>query len=974
MRRNVRAFLEKISGADTGTGMDRSMQHMIEKNQSAKKYVLMYTVTFLLFAGGAFLTFLYTRRTFICEIDGLPQYYPYMVYMGKAMRSFLQQIMQGHFAQQLFDFTIGLGSEVSVVFRPHPLDLLSVLVPARYTEILYQFISLFSMYLSGLAFSAFAYEWRQKWEGLLTGSMVYVFCGFTMRLGLEHPAFLLPMVYFPLMLLLAERIIRKKEGAVFFALVVAIGWASGYPFMYISTMGFGLYMLLRLKGICEQEGFGGYVRVVLLEMGLYLMGTCMAAVFYLPSVAALALSGRSGGRLNIASLWIYSLSRYYQAFLYLVTPYLGLSHQTYASFPVIVLPALAALFTTRKKHALLKWAVIVSFLLLLIPFGSYVMAALSYLNGRWMYLMALVMGLVCVYTFESLSNLRGKAALVAGILPILFAVVGILAYKTQNVGELASTHPLRYLAVGFVELVAATLVLLLIPRVQWMQKHASALLLAGTFLSVAINGYVTYSNDFSGLANEFERVGESWQKIQNSPYTYLARLSEDLSDDTAFFRFDTDADLIASGEENYPMVLGYRSTSMYNSFMNGSVLDFLLDQESTGANAVHRLRGFASRTGDEALMNVKYYLTETADTSSVPYGYEKLEAYSDEAYSVYENQHPLSFGYTYDTYMTWEDYNALSGVEKEQALLRAVVLDEDDLSKIGMQANGDASGKTDGQEQQGISQQDDVKQDNSRRGIDLKRMTSLPVQIEHMEVPLPGSTETVERTEYGYYVKESKGTVSFSCPLKAGYECYLRLTGFTIGSRYIKVRVKTSEGISVVPLRGASQTYALDRENFCVRLGYSELDGEDEVTVLFPDKGNYRLAGLELYYVPMADYETAVAGLNETTLTHTVFANNTITGDVQAKQDGFMVFSIPASAGWSARVDGEKVPLYQVNVGMLGMPVTEGDHTVELTYRSPGLTAARVMTVAGWAVFLAVCVLPRRRRKNQSEKHAPGAA
>ena len=901
---------------------------MIDKNQSAKKYMLMYTVTFLLFAGGAFLTFLYTRRTFICEIDGLPQYYPYMVYMGKAMRAFGQQLIHGNFAQQLFDFTIGLGSEVSVVFRPHPLDLLSIFVPERYTEILYQFISLFSMYLSGLAFSAFAYEWRQRWDGLLTGSMVYVFCGFTLRLGLEHPAFLLPMVYFPLMLLLAERIIRRKDGALLFALTAAVGWASGYPFMYISTMGLGLYMLLRLPGIWRQEGLRGFIRVGLMDMCMYLLGTCMAAVFYLPSVAALALSGRSGGKLTIASLWIYPVSRYYQAFLYLITPYLGLSYQTYASFPVIVLPALAVLFTTRKRYTLLKWAVAVCFLLLLIPFGSFVMAALSYLNGRWMYLMALVMGLVCVYALEHLADIRGKAALAAAALPPLFALVAAAAYKTQNVGELRSTHPLPYLAVGLAELTAATAVILLIPRVECLKRHAAAILLAGTFLCVTINGYVTYSNDFSGLANEFKRMGESWQKIRESPYTYLARLSEDVSDGGEFCRFDTDSDLIASGEENYPMVLGYRSTSMYNSFMNGSVLDFLLDQESTGANAVHRLRGFASRTADEALMNVKYYLTKTADTVSVPFGYKKLEAYSDEAYSVYENQLPLSFGYSYDAYMSRSDYDALSGVEKEQAMLRSVILEED-----------------------------------AEEGISLQKMTALPVQIERTEVSLPGSSETVERRDYGYYVKENKGTVSFSYQTKAGYECYLRLTGFTIGSRYVKVRVKTAEGSSIVPLRGASQTYALERENFSVRLGYSELDGEDEITLMFPDKGAYRLAGLELYYVPMADYETAVDKLNETALTNTVFTNNTITGEVHAQNNRFMVFSIPASAGWTVRIDGEKTPLYQVNIGMMGMPVPAGDHTIKLTYFSPGLQSARLMSVGGCAVFVVLCVVFRRRRK-----------
>ena len=245
---------------------------MIEKNWNTKKYVLWYTVTFLLFAGGAFLTFLYTRRTFICDIDGLPQYYPYMVYMGKAMREFLDNLRHGTVFQEMYDFTIGLGSEASIVFRPHPLDLLSVFVPERYTEWLYQFISLLSMYLSGLSFSAFAFHFRKRFGGLLVGSMVYVFCGFTLRLGLEHPAFLLHMFIFPLMLLTAEWLMEKK-GFLAFSLTAALGWASGYYFMYVSTMGLGIYMLLRLPHYWKKEGFTGYLRICLTMMFAYLLGT-----------------------------------------------------------------------------------------------------------------------------------------------------------------------------------------------------------------------------------------------------------------------------------------------------------------------------------------------------------------------------------------------------------------------------------------------------------------------------------------------------------------------------------------------------------------------------------------------------------------------------------------------------------------------------------------------------------------------------
>ena len=910
---------------------------MIEKNWNTKKYVLWYTVTFLLFAGGAFLTFLYTRRTFICDIDGLPQYYPYMVYMGKAMREFLDNLRHGKVFQEMYDFTIGLGSEASIVFRPHPLDLLSVFVPERYTEWLYQFISLLSMYLSGLSFSAFAFHFRKRFGGLLVGSMVYVFCGFTLRLGLEHPAFLLHMFIFPLMLLTAEWLMEKK-GFLAFSLTAALGWASGYYFMYVSTMGLGIYMLLRLPHYWKKEGFTGYLRICLTMMFAYLLGTCMAAVFFLPCVSALSSSGRSGGKVVADSLWVYPLSRYYQAFLYSAVPYLGLSHQTYLNFPVIAVPAIVSLMgrpaagserSGKPGRGLLRAALIICFALLLIPFGSYILAGLSYLNGRWIYMLALVVGLICTSEMEKLAQGGGKRALLAALPALLMGLAAAGLYVTGRLGG----NGLRYIAAGIAALGAAAAVLALIPRVTWLREHAGLILLAGTFLSVCINGYVTYSNDFAGMANEFLRFGESYRDISESPYTYLSRVMEE-EDENLLCRADTDADLIGSGEENYPMVLGYRSTSMYNSFMSSAVLDFFLDQESTGANAVHRLRGFASRTVDEALMNVKYFLTQTGNEAAVPYGYEKMDAFSDESYSVYENTMPLSFGYSYDACLSESEYEGLSGAEKEQALLRAALVD-DETAKIWA----------------------------GEFGIrELPKEEALPAGIEKVTVPLPESTQTVSRAKNGYSVLEKEGTVSFTFERKAGFECYLRLLGFRTGARYIKVRVITSDGSRIVPLRGASMTYALERENYTVRLGYDTEDKEDTLTLMFPNTGYYALSGMELIYVPMESYEAAVEDRNEAALDNVSVGRNAISGEVSAPENRIMVFSIPAGDGWSASLDGEKADLVRVNVGLMGIMVPEGEHTVSLSYMSPGLKAARILSGAGWLIFAAALILRRRAR------------
>ena len=48
--------------------------------------------------------------------------------------------------------------------------------------------------------------------------------------------------------------------------------------------------------------------------------------------------------------------------------------------------------------------------------------------------------------------------------------------------------------------------------------------------------------------------------------------------------------------------------------------------------------------------------------------------------------------------------------------------------------------------------------------------------------------------------------------------------------------------------------------------------------------------------------------------------------------DGLLVFSEVYAKGWNAYVDGEKVDILRTNHTFRGVPVTAGEHTVELKY------------------------------------------
>jgi len=83
--------------------------------------------------------------------------------------------------------------------------------------------------------------------------------------------------------------------------------------------------------------------------------------------------------------------------------------------------------------------------------------------------------------------------------------------------------------------------------------------------------------------------------------------------------------------------------------------------------------------------------------------------------------------------------------------------------------------------------------------------------------------------------------------------------------------------------------------------------------------------------------------------------------------DTVMFTSIPYDEGWQVFVDGERVDIYEVCDSLIAFDITEGEHTIEMKYRSMYqiggslLFLAGLMLFAGWVVLDALVL---RKKKN----------
>jgi uncharacterized membrane protein YfhO len=95
------------------------------------------------------------------------------------------------------------------------------------------------------------------------------------------------------------------------------------------------------------------------------------------------------------------------------------------------------------------------------------------------------------------------------------------------------------------------------------------------------------------------------------------------------------------------------------------------------------------------------------------------------------------------------------------------------------------------------------------------------------------------------------------------------------------------------------------------------------------------------------------------------FRQTRIDGTVRVNQKGIVVFQTPFDAGWHAFSDGRATPTLKVDAGLLGVALEQGEHTLELRYRPPLLSAGAAVTLLSCSVlFLGLWRWPRIRLPN----------
>lgn len=875
-----------------------------------------YTLMFLLMCIVAFLPFFTEGKSFVWGAgveDGLSQHFSALAYYGEALREFFRNLLAGHPKLVMWDMSLGYGADILSTLNYYaigdPLNLLYGFVSPKNTETMYDFMILLRMYLAGITFIIYARKMKKRSYGTVIGALVYVFSGFCFRLGLRHPFFINPMIYFPLLCLGIEKIYQRERPYVFI-FAVCVSAMSNYYFLYMLTIFAVIYAWIRFYKYTEENKMKNFC-LTILKFGIYYtLGIAMAAVILLPSVIGFLGNGRYGNGVDWKSLIVYP-GKYYLLFIENFIGYGNMGSNTNAGYlPIVGIVVLFTLFSQRMKHKKYRAAFIASIIALILPIFGYAFNGFSYANNRWAFALSFIVALLTAEMYPRLFVMSKRQQIGIGAGIIIYTVFCIIVNAS---GEEILKNKGIMAACG---LIAVFYILLLIfQRLGYdTQKRIVRVSMAILLLiSVGVHGYYRFDPKGYAYTQEFMDQGQAYRTLKEDNIRMLSK-----ANDPSVYRVHAEG----YRYKNYGLINHLNTISGYYSITAKCVTDTIKGYDTLGMQYADKYKGVDQRLGLLSLAGVKYITVahnsqvakDVSSMGDVPYGVEKLRKKGN--ITLYKNKYALPFAYAYDSYMTEQQYEQLNGIGKEQAMLAQIILNQHPADK-------------------------EIQHNEQRNGPDI---------------------QTISLPETRISSPKGKKYADITVPVEKDKETYLYFKNLVYhgkkngDDKFILTGRKGTKGILVtqndvqqkIHIQSTFNPYYFGRKDYIVKINHQTSKAKEKVRLNFLSPGEYEFDDISLITVPKKDVLARLKERKENSMKQIQYEGNHFRGVYHAKKDQILCVTIPYSKGWKATVNGNRTKIYKANGMFMGIIMKKGTQSVKLDYETPGLKIGAWISLVAW--------------------------
>ena len=923
---------------------------------------LCYTIFFCVAAVLVFWHFIYYGKSMVWKVDGLYQHYNAFIYLGSWCRDIIQNLFYEHkLVVPLWEWGLGLGSDVITTLSYYvfgdPFALVSVITPIDYGEQGYAFSIILRFFMAGIAFCVYARKMKcERWCSV-TAAILYAFCAFSIFSGVRHPYFISPMVYFPLILLGVEKVLRK-ESPIVLILAVCISAISNFYFFYMLVIFTVIYVLVRLLSVKEKRVFKEVYQNIL-KIGVFaFIGVLMSGVLFLPNVMAFLGNTRVNDAYEFE--WFYTLGQYEKFIGSFIGVREAMPWGVVGMAPIAYLATGVSFIQRKKENLWAIWFIVIQIIFLLFPVFGHIFNGFGYISNRWVFIWAFSISFLFAKKLPELLNLtiREKGYLSAWYGLYALVCIGVENSRGEDV------------LIGAISLLISLAFIWCAPFIKnrkfkrikisgELVKQAIVIALVFTFIQQI--AYQRYSHLEGNYLNEFHDV----DTVNKQLYEESVSVTETI-DDEDFYRIENIT--VNNPQRNYPITEGKSSSMAYWSLINPNVIKFI-ELNDAYVNQSHCNRGLQSRSLLLPLVNARYFVaTDGPDKHEVliPYSYEYIKEktvetidFEEKSYYLYKTENTLPFGYTYDEFITEEKYNKMSIAERQQATLQAAVVEE---------------------AVEGLKQNKTIFTDQK---IDYKITQNQGVDI----------------VNNIFTVKKEKAKLTLKCDVPENCELYVYLSGVNFESineydlkneeffekltQYDKVVIehsnkywqpatetrficKSGNTTRKVVHYTKNGKYTTGKENYLINLGYSQ-EARDKVTIAFEKTGEYRFNKILIIAQPLDNFKERIDELSQDSLTNVEMTTNRITGKINLTEKKLLCLSLPYSDGWKCYVDGEETETVKTNIMQTGVMLSPGSHNIELTYRTPYLLEGALLSLIGVLATVTVSVIHSVSRKKQKK-------
>lgn len=873
--------------------------------------IIQFTFFFIIISSFCFIPFLLNNKSFIWPYDGLTIQYPAFIYLGRFIRESIKSLFDGTFS--LLDFNIGMGTDVIQflgMWYLEPLSFISALVPSDYAETMYNVLVLIRFYLVGISFLQLCKYFGKNNTYAIIGALVYTFSGYTFYF-IKHPIFFWGLIYLPIFIILADKIILNNQFSLKLSLLTCISLITAYQLLYINTLLLAIYILIRSFNIYGLKKWKRIIKILCKTFFSYLLGIGMACITFVPVFIGYLNSNRTTPVISINELFSYGSDWISRFLVYLIAPNKDTGYWLYNGYAVIIVIGIVLLFYRKKEYGVLKKLFLILTVMFSMPCFTFILFGFNSINHRWSYAYGLLLAFISVYTLEYLPEHNFKKSKAFVIIGIIYTV---LIFGNSTLGSWET-----YLSCIFYWALLSILFYLKVTDASgsvWKKT-----LLVCVIFICTLNGLFTYSVKYGNYVSEFEASNNANQDLFNSSANIEI-------DDEEFYRRDA-ADNTRT-HLNTAMINGYKGVSICTNQISKYLSDFNNIFENRNYTLTEMF-DLDNRTFLETLCGVKYFTLNEGQENLLPYGFSYADQIEGRGIALYKNDYFLPLGFTYSGYINYDNYASMTSYEKQEALLQGCVLND----------------------QKVLEGYSEIQPEISSKKIDYTLQTD----------------ENLLKENDSYYVTGDSSVLTFSCSGETNSEVYLWAQGFNCDNLEFQDITVTVTGRSksktiskTFNVRNASNQYTSGRYNYLINLGVFE-DEIEEIQVTLPTSGEYIIGNFEIICQPMgANYSDYVSDLGEDTLNDVTITGNKIKGTITLDEAKILYLYIPYSKGWKATVDGEATNILRANEMFMAIPLDSGNHTVELDYRTPGLLVGVCISIFSCLIFVSIFYIKQMKK------------